>query len=73
MIGRQLTNLKSEDQAGRLEIPTAVNVSAESEDRLEAEYFLFGKPQSLFLRGSANCMRPTHIMEDNMLHSNSMI
>ena len=39
--------------------------------RLEENSFFLGKPQSLLVRSSADWMRPTHILEGNLLDSKS--
>lgn len=38
---------------------------------LRKNYFFFRKPQSLFLRPLTDLMRPTYIMEDNLLYLKS--
>ena len=63
-----LASLKFAGQVSRLEIPAGVDVEVSRQSEGRTSSFLQG-PQSFLLNLSNDCIRPTHIMEDNLLYS----
>ena len=64
-------NLRSAEQTGRLDTQEELGIQLESKGSLEEEFPLPGEISSLFLMPSADRLRPTHIMEGNLLYSKS--
>ena len=65
--------LKSVGQADRLETWKGLIFQLEFKSSLEGEHLFLTGPQSFLLKPSTDQMRPTHIMESNLLHSSLLI